>query len=123
MNRPRVLVIDNEPGVQELVKVNLTASGYEVLVTGDGETGLKLARSKRPGLILLDLRMPGMSGWDVLKALKADSQLHNIPVIVVTASLQTNQEERALHEGATAYMTKPFAVKELLSQVKKAIGG
>ncbi len=123
MNRPRVLVIDNEPGVQKLVKVNLTASGYEVLVTGDGETGLKLARSERPGLILLDLRMPGMSGWDVLKALKADSQLHNIPIIVMTASVRTNQEGSALHEGATAYMTKPFAVEELLNQVKKATGG
>ncbi len=123
MNKLRVLVIDNEPNVQKLVKVNLTASGYEVLVTGDGETGLKLARSERPGLILLDLRMLGMSGWDVLKALKTDSQLHNIPVIVMTASVRTNQEERALHEGATAYMTKPFAVEELLSQVKKAIGG
>ncbi len=123
MNRPKVLIIDNELNIRKLVEVNLTASGSEVLTASDGNTGLQVARCHNSALILLDLRMPFMSGWDVLRELKADSQLHSIPVILITASVRTNQEEKALREGAVGYMTKPFTVDELLSQVKKGIGG
>ncbi len=117
------MVIDNELNIRKLVQVNLTASGYEVLTAADGETGLRLARGQNLALILLDLRMPAMSGWDFLRAIKADSKLNDIPIILITASVRTNQEAKALVEGAAGYMTKPFTVDELLSHVKKAIGG
>lgn len=120
--RPKILVVDNETNIQKLVKVNLAASGYDVLAAGDGETGLRLAQRERPSLVLLDLRMPGMSGWDVLKALKADPQLKGIPVVLMTASVQHSQEERALQAGAAAYLTKPFTIDDLVNTVKKSLG-
>lgn len=119
----KVLVIDNEPNIQKLLRVNLAASGYEVRAAGNGETGLRLAREERPELVILDLRMPGLSGWDVLKSLKADPALSAVPVIVMTASVRHSQEERALRAGAASYMTKPFSVDDLLAAVQKALDG
>lgn len=117
----RILVVDNEPNILKLAKANLVASGYEVLTASDGEGGLRLVRAESPHLVLLDLRMQGMSGWDILKILKADPGLQKTPVIVMTASVRTNQEDRALGAGAAGYLVKPFTIEELLRKVKQAI--
>jgi two-component system alkaline phosphatase synthesis response regulator PhoP len=118
----KILVIEDEEHIQELVKVNLTASGYEVLVTGSGEDGLELAKAVYPDLILLDLRLPGMSGWDVLMLLKADDKLQKIPVITMTATVRQSHDSRLSGMKTAGYLTKPFEVDELLQTVKQVLG-
>jgi CheY-like chemotaxis protein len=122
MRLPKVLVIDNEQNVQKVVKVNLTISGYQVLVAADGEEGLRLAELEHPDLILLDLMMPGISGWDVLTAIRTRPQLQKTPVVIMTASLREGEKEKARAMGAVGYLAKPFSVDELLRQVKQVLG-
>ena len=119
---PKILVIEDELNIQKLAKVNLSASGYQVLVATDGEEGLGLAQMEYPDLILLDLMMPGMSGWDVLIALKADQKLQKTPVIIMTASLREGEKDKARSLGAAGYLMKPYSADELLRQVKQVLG-
>jgi len=118
----KVLVIENEPNIQKLMKVNLSTSGHEVLIATRGEEGLKLAQQEDPDLILLDLRLPGISGWDVLARLKATAELEKIPVVIITAVVHHGDEERAYAMGVTGYLAKPFTADELLEEVEKALG-
>ena len=119
---PKILVIEDEPSIRILVKINLTASGYKVFVAGNGEEGLKLAQQEHPGLILLDLRLPGMSGWDVLMVLKTNRKLQKIPVIIMTATVPQDGEYKFPSMRTVGYLVKPFEVDELLHQVKQALG-
>ena len=119
---PKILVIDDEPNIQKLAKVNLAASGYQVLVAGNGEEGLRLAQVEHPNLILLDLRLPGMSGWDVLMSLKTNRKLQKIPVIIMTATVPQSEEYKFSSMRTAGYLVKPFTVDELLRQVKQALG-
>jgi len=118
---PKILVIEDESNIQKLAKANLTASGYKVFVAANGEEGLKLAQLERPNLILLDLRMPGMSGWDVLMALKTNQRLQRVPVIIMTATVPDSEEYKVRGMRAAGYLRKPFTVDELLHQVKQAL--
>ena len=118
---PKILAIDDEQNLQKLVKANLTARGYQVLVATDGEKGLKLAQLEHPNLILLDLMLPGMSGWDVLMALKTNQKLRKIPVIIMTAVLPEGEEYKVRGMRATGYLVKPFGADELTRQVKQAL--
>lgn len=117
-----ILVIEDELNVQRFLKANLSISGYRVLIAGDGEEGLKLVQSEHQDLIFLDLRLPGISGWDVLTRLKSEQESAGIPVIVMTASIYGNGEEQALAMGAVEYMAKPFTVDTLLNIVRKYLG-
>ena len=119
---PKILVIEDELNIQKLAKANLTASGYEVLVAGNGEEGLRLAQQEHPNLILLDLRLPSMSGWDVLMILKANQKLRKIPVIIMTATVPQGEEYKFPSMRTAGYLNKPFVVDELLRQVKQALG-
>jgi len=118
----KILVIEDESNIQKLAKANLTASGYKVRVAANGEKGLELAELERPNLILLDLRMPGMSGWDVLMALKTNQRLRRIPVIIMTATVPESEEYKIRGMRATGYLVKPFSADELLRQVKQVLG-
>jgi len=118
----KILVTDDELPLRQLVKLNLTASGYKVRTATTGQEGLKLAEQEKPHLILLDIRMPDMSGWGVLIALKTNRKLEKVPVVIMTASPPTQEDEeiRALRAGGV--LNKPFSVEELLQQVKTALG-
>jgi DNA-binding response OmpR family regulator len=118
----KILVIEDEVNVQRFLKANLNASGYHVYIADDGEKGLQLVQSQHHDLIFLDLRLPGISGWDVLVRLKSEEEFAGIPVIVMTASIHGNGEERALAMGAADYITKPFTVDKLLTVVRKYLG-
>ena len=118
---PKILVIEDELNIQKLAKVNLTASGYQVLVAPDGEEGLRLVQLERPDLILLDLRLPGMSGWDILMVLKTSQKLRKIPVIIMTATVLQSGEYKFPSMRTAGYLTKPFTVDKLLRQVKQAL--
>jgi len=118
---PKVLVIDDERNLQKLVKVNLLARKYQVLTAPDGERGLEVAQREYPDLVLLDLMMPGISGWDVLMTLKTMPQLEDIPVIIMTASVREGGKEKAYDLGASEYLTKPFGIDRLLHQVEQVL--
>ncbi len=114
----RILVVDDEPQNLELIEAMLTSSGYEVLLAGGGEEALRLARERKPDLIILDLMMPGMSGFEVCARVKTDPQTGGIPVLFVTALSQMSDKERALAAGGDDFLTKPFQRAELLTRVE-----
>jgi CheY-like chemotaxis protein len=118
---PKILVIDDESNLRNVMKCNLIASGYIVTTAENGEEGLKAARRYKPDLIVLDVKMPVMSGWDVLTNLRNTPKLRQVPVIIATAYLSPNDEERTKAVGV-CYLAKPFNVSELLAQVKEALG-
>jgi len=120
----RILVVEDEPNLRKLIKTNLAASGYEVVTAADGEEGLNLAKEERPDLILLDIRMPGMSGWDMLIALKTNPKVKKVPVIIMTASVPEESEEYKMRSmRAAGYLVKPFGVDVMLNKVKETLAG
>jgi len=118
----KILVIEDTPNIQKLAMVNLVSSGYKVFVADNGEAGLKLVQQESPGLIILDLMLPDMSGWDVLMTLKADKQLREIPVIIMTAVIMDEDKFKIHSMSTTGHLVKPFSVDEMLHKVKEALG-
>ena len=114
----QILVVDDEPQNLDLLEAMLTASGYEVRVAAGGEEGLRVAREQKPDLILLDLMMRGLSGFEVCARVKTDPQTGGIPVLFVTALSQLSDKERALAAGGDDFLTKPFQRAELLTRVE-----
>ena len=119
---PRVLVIDDEAPIRLLCRVNLEAAGIEVLEAEDGPRGLALARDERPDVILLDVMMPGMDGWQVLEELLDDERTSGIPVIFLTARAELRDQARGLELGGIDYVTKPFSPIDLAPLVEDLIG-
>ncbi|MBQ4369766.1 MAG: response regulator transcription factor [Oscillospiraceae bacterium] len=113
-----VLIVDDEPGIVEILKFNLSREGYNTLAAYDGQSGLELALSARPDLILLDVMLPKMDGFDVCREIRKTS---NVPIIMLTAREEENDKVLGLDLGADDYITKPFSVKELLARVKTNI--
>lgn len=122
MNKPRILVVDDEEDVINVLRLVLSKSGYDVLTAASGMAGLMLAQSERPQAILLDIMMHEMDGWEVLKLLKLDDQTRDIPVIILSARVEPKDKIRGLQEGAIDYVTKPFAVREILEKVAAILG-
>jgi two-component system, OmpR family, alkaline phosphatase synthesis response regulator PhoP len=114
--RRKVLVVDDEADVLLLCRVNLEFEGYEVIEASDGEEAMRKVASERPDVVLLDVMMPRMDGWQVLAALKADPQTAEIPVVMLTAKVQDQDQIRGWSGGAADYITKPFSPLSL-SQV------
>jgi two-component system phosphate regulon response regulator PhoB len=113
-----VLVIDDEPELVRLLDYNLTRAGYLALTARDGEKGLAAARQHRPDLVLLDVMMPGLDGWEVCKRLRADPATASVPLLMLTAKAEEGDRVLGLELGADDYVVKPFGVKELLARVK-----
>jgi len=117
MSAAKILVIDDEKDVLEVLRLVLSRSGYEVLASSSGMDGLAQAQADRPDLILLDIMMQRMDGWEVLRALKSDAETREIPVVILSARVEPKDKIRGLQEGAVDYVTKPFAVREILEKV------
>ncbi len=118
----KALVIDDEAPIRLLCRVNLEAEGMEVIEAGDGESGLELARSERPDVVLLDVMMPVLDGWQVAERLIADERTKDIPIIFLTARAELRDRERGLEAGGIAYVTKPFNPLELAVLVEDLVG-
>lgn len=118
---PAVLVIDDQEPNVRLVGQLLARAGFEIVPALSGEDGLARALAMPPDLVLLDMRMPGMSGFDVLKALKASKKTRDVPVIFLTADNERESLARAFAAGAVDYITKPFVAEELLGRVNTHI--
>jgi DNA-binding response OmpR family regulator len=117
----KILVIDDEQNLQRLVKANLAARGYQVMQAMDGETGLKLAARETPDVILLDLMLPDMSGWDLMAAIKEDPGTHDIPVVVMTALDKKSTQFKGRLAGSAGFLNKPFGIDELLNMVNTVL--
>jgi DNA-binding response OmpR family regulator len=118
----KALVIDDEAPIRLLCRVNLEAEGMEVIEAGDGEAGLELARSERPDVVLLDVMMPVLDGWQVAGRLIEDERTKDIPIIFLTARAELRDRERGLEAGGIAYVTKPFNPLELAVLVEDLVG-
>ena len=118
MKNGTILVIDDERDVVDLLAYNLEKAGYRVIGAYDGESGLALARERRPDLIILDLMLPGIDGFEVCNALREDFRTHHIPILMLTARGETRDRVEGLRVGADDYVAKPFSLAELLARVR-----
>ena len=119
--QPRVLVVDDERDVAELMRFNLGKEGYEVIVVPTGADALKQARDLQPDLILLDIMVPQLNGWEVCRRLKQDAETRSIPVIMVTGRVEDGDKVLGFEMGADDYVTKPFSPRELVARIR-AVG-
>jgi DNA-binding response OmpR family regulator len=117
----RVLLIDDERDVLLICRLNLEFAGHEVATAAGGAEGLELARAQSPDVIVLDLMMPNTNGFDVLDALVLDVRTRGIPVVVLTAKLQREDEISSWHRGAVGFLTKPFSPDMLVQTVHRVL--
>jgi len=119
----KILFVEDERALQKTMGDLLYGEGYEVVSAYDGETGLKMAKTEKPDLILLDLILPKLHGFDVLKRIKEDPETRDIPLIVLTNLEGLGDVEKALELGATTYLVKAnYSLEEVLEKVRKALG-
>lgn len=120
-SRQTVVIADDEPSVRLLVSATIGSDDYNVLEASDGDEAWSLIQKHRPSLVLLDVRMPGRSGLEVLRAIRSEPNLGHTKVILLTASAQQSDINTGLVAGADFYLTKPFSPKELLSRLDEAL--
>ncbi|MDF1515792.1 MAG: response regulator [Anaerolineae bacterium] len=119
----KVVCVEDEPEMIELIRLILGRKNFNLIGAIGGRDGLGTIRKEKPDLVLLDLMMPDMDGWEVYQQMKADAELSDIPVIVVTAKAQSIDKVLGLHIAKVEdYVTKPFGPKELLDSVRKVLG-
>lgn len=116
-----MLIIEDSPVVQHLLRVTLAALEVDLLFADCGETGLELARTRKPDLITLDIGLPGIDGWQVLNEVRADPETSDIGVIVLTAHAQKSMEQAAEDSGADGFFAKPFQPAELRKAVESLL--
>ncbi|HSF18429.1 MAG TPA: response regulator transcription factor [Vicinamibacteria bacterium] len=114
----RILVIEDDPDIVELLRYNLEKEGFEVSSAGEGKSGLELLRQGNADLLILDLMLPQLSGLEVCKEIRKDDRLETLPVIVLTARGEETDRILGLELGADDYVTKPFSVREMVARVK-----
>ncbi len=123
-DRPKrtIVCVEDEPEMVDLIRLILVRKGFDVLGAGTGLEGLELIRNKMPQLVLLDLMMPDMDGWEVYQQMKAGEKTRDIPVIVVTAKAQSIDKVLGIHIAKVDdYIAKPFSPQELLASVDKVL--
>lgn len=114
----RILIVDDEAHIRELIKFNLEKNGFRTLQAADGKEALQLAKERKVDLMILDLMIPIMDGFEVCKEVRKDSTIGNTPIIMLTAKSEEIDKILGLELGADDYMTKPFSVRELVARVK-----
>jgi DNA-binding response OmpR family regulator len=117
----RILIVDDQPDIRLMCRVNLHLEGYEVIEAVDGETGLAAVAEFKPDLVLLDVMMPGVDGWQVLETMKAAASTRDIPVVLLTARVQREDEIRGWSLGAADYLSKPFNPSTLTEVVHRTL--
>ena len=117
----RILIVDDEKDIADTLKFRLEATGYEVIVSYDGQDGLNRAKTGSPDLIILDLMLPKIDGYKVCRMLKFDETYKHIPIILFTARIQDDDKKTGMEVGADAYITKPFEASVLLAKIKELL--
>jgi len=121
LKKQRILIVDDEEHIRKIVKFQLEKEGFEIVTAEDGVEALKAVDACQPDLVLLDLMMPNMDGYEVCKRLKSNYQTVHIPVIMVTAKAELENKLQGFEDGANDYITKPFAITELLVRIKNCL--
>jgi len=116
--RPRILIVDDEPSIVKMVGKRLEVEGFDVLIAMDGQEGLTKAQAESPDLVILDLMLPKLNGYEVCTMLKQDTRYQKIPIMLFTAKAQAKDEQLGMECGANAYMRKPFQAKELIEKIR-----
>lgn len=114
----KILVVEDDPVVRELIEFKLSSAGHQVLLEADGEAGLNAARTARPDLVILDWMMPKLTGLQVCEAIRADEEISDVALLLLTARAQESDVEKGFAAGANDYLLKPFSPRELLSRVE-----
>jgi DNA-binding response OmpR family regulator len=114
----KVLVVDDDPGIVKVVRAYLKQEGFQVLVAYDGKKAMQIARNDKPDLVVLDLMLPEMDGWEVCRALRKES---DVPIIMLTARVEETDKLIGLELGADDYVTKPFSPRELVARVRTVL--
>lgn len=117
----KILLVDDEPDALEIYAMRLEISGYEVITTDDGEKALEAAKRLRPDLIVLDLMLPKIEGYDVCRILKFDDDFKNIPIVILSALSQSADRQKAVQAGANSYFVKPVDFKLLIQSIEELL--
>lgn len=120
---PRILIVDDEPSILKMVCKRLEVEGFEVLIAMDGQEGLAKAQAASPDLIILDLMLPKLNGYEVCTMLKQDTRYRRIPILLFTAKVHAKDEQLGVACGADAFMRKPFQGKALMDKIRTLLGG
>ena len=121
MKKQKIIVVEDEPDLVDVVTYNLKREGYLVLAAQRGDEGINLIRSERPDLVLLDLMLPGMDGLSICRQMKSDTSLSEIPIIIASAKGEESDVVIGLEMGADDYLAKPFSPRELLARIKAVL--
>jgi two-component system, cell cycle response regulator DivK len=116
-----VLIVEDNEKNRKLVRDSLQYKGYQTVEAETGEDGVRLARERRPALVLMDIQLPGISGIEALRQLRADPETRRIPVIAITASVMTQDRQKIMAAGFDGFQGKPISVKELLESVRRIV--
>jgi len=117
----KILIAEDEPDIRELVAFMLRFAGYEVLAASNGEEAVQTATRETPDLILMDVRMPRMTGYDACRIMKANPDLRDVPVVFLSAKGQESEIQSGLDAGAEEYLLKPFSPDELTNRVRSIL--
>jgi two-component system cell cycle response regulator DivK len=120
---PRILLVEDQEMNRDMLSRRLTKRGYEIDIAVDGAEGIEKARSGNPDLILMDMSLPVIDGWEATRTLKADAATSSIPVIALTAHAMSTDREKALAAGCDGYETKPVELPRLLEAIEKILAG
>ena len=115
----KILIVEDNEMNRDMLSRRLERKGFDVLMAEDGKVGVDMSKSETPDLILMDLSLPVMDGWEATSTIKADDETRNIPIIVLTAHAMAGDREKALEAGADEYDTKPIEFKRLLGKIKE----
>jgi two-component system cell cycle response regulator DivK len=115
----RIMVVEDQEDNRQILRDLLGSSGYDLIEAWDGETALTTLASQRPDLILMDIQLPGIDGYEVTRRIKADPALRAIPIIAVTSYALSGDAEKAFEAGCDAYVTKPYSPRQLLAKVRE----
>ena len=118
---PRILIVDDEPNIVLALELLMKREGYEIRTVGDGESAVEAAEMFRPDLILLDVMMPRMDGYEVCQRIRADPSLKDTVIVMLTAKGREVEREKGLALGADLYITKPFSTREVVRKVKEIL--
>jgi two-component system, cell cycle response regulator DivK len=117
----RILVVEDQEDNRRIMRDLLTSAGFEVLEALDGEAGVALAARERPALVLMDIQLPGIDGYEATRRIKSDAALRGIPVIVVTSYALSGDDRKAFAAGCDAYVAKPFSPRALLAKIRELL--
>ena len=118
----KILIVDDEPNILISLEYLMKREGYQVLVARDGEQALSMIRAERPALVLLDVMMPGRSGFEVCQSVRTDEAFAGMKIMLLTAKGRDTDVAQGMALGADAYMTKPFSTRELAARVRELLG-